>query len=329
VLVSDYAGGMTAHPSVRAALTSVAAAHPVVWDPHPRGEPPVPGCRIATPNEEEARALSELGGAPPTRLAAARARAGNLLETWQCHAVAVTLGDAGALLAYGSGPPLIVPAEPVDAGDACGAGDRFAATAAAALATGEVVSEAVQKAVAAASVFVAAGGAGMVCARPPGPAPAAPSSRSGIEQVRADGGTVVATGGCFDLLHAGHVSLLRAARALGDCLIVCLNSDDSVRRLKGVSRPLVPEADRVHVLEALECVDGVVVFDEDTPERVLEEIRPDIWVKGGDYALSDLPESEIVARWQGEAVVLPYLDGRSTTALIGAAAGRATTREDS
>jgi rfaE bifunctional protein nucleotidyltransferase chain/domain len=131
---------------------------------------------------------------------------------------------------------------------------------------------------------------------------------------------VVATGGCFDLLHAGHVATLRAARALGDCLIVCVNSDESVRRLKGSSRPLVPVEDRVHVLEALECVDAVVVFDEDTPSEVLQRLRPHLWAKGGDYAGADVPEAAVLRAWGGQAVVLPYLAGRSTTALVAGAA---------
>jgi rfaE bifunctional protein nucleotidyltransferase chain/domain len=134
---------------------------------------------------------------------------------------------------------------------------------------------------------------------------------------------VVATGGCFDLLHAGHVATLRAARQLGDCLVVCLNSDDSVRRLKGPTRPLVPAADRVRVLEALECVDAVVVFDEDTPAEVLTRIRPDIWAKGGDYAGADVPEAAVLETWGGQAVVLPYLQGRSTTRLVHDAAQQA------
>jgi D-beta-D-heptose 7-phosphate kinase / D-beta-D-heptose 1-phosphate adenosyltransferase len=155
------------------------------------------------------------------------------------------------------------------------------------------------------------------------PSGSSPTRQSPLERalsligaVRARGGTVVATGGCFDLLHAGHVATLRAARALGDCLVVCLNSDDSVRRLKGLERPLVPEADRVAVLEALGCVDAVVPFDERTPEAVLQRLRPDVFAKGGDYALADLPEAALLASWGGQAVVLPYLEGRSTTQLM-------------
>jgi rfaE bifunctional protein nucleotidyltransferase chain/domain len=136
------------------------------------------------------------------------------------------------------------------------------------------------------------------------------------DRVRAEGGTVVATGGCFDLLHAGHVATLEAARALGDCLVVCLNSDDSVRRLKGPSRPLVPQEDRARVLAALECVDEVVVFDEDTPVEAIRRVRPDVWAKGGDYAGADLPEAALLREWGGQAIVLPYLTGRSTTSLV-------------
>lgn len=320
VLVCDYAGGVVADDSVRASLAAVATRHPVVWDPHVRGSAPVPGVRLATPNAAEAAALSGIRTVADLSALARATRAGDaLLTRWRAHAVCVTLGARGALLTYGSGAPLVVPAFAVDGGDTCGAGDRFAAAAAAALAEGEVVSTAVERAVAAASVFVAAGGAGGFASTSRPPVRPASSGWDRVEQVRAAGGTVVATGGCFDLLHAGHVALLRAARGLGDALVVCLNSDDSVRRLKGPERPLVPAEDRARVLEALECVDAVRVFDEDTPVQVLRELRPHVWAKGGDYALADLPEAAALAEWGGQTVVLPYLDGRSTTALIGAA----------
>jgi rfaE bifunctional protein nucleotidyltransferase chain/domain len=206
--------------------------------------------------------------------------------------------------------------------DPCGAGDRFAVSAALALRAGAVTSEAVQEAVRSAAAFVAAGGAAGL--HRPGP-PAEPErGATVVEGVRAAGGTVVATGGCFDLLHAGHIATLRAARQLGDCLVVCLNSDRSVRRLKGPSRPLVPAPDRARVLAALEYVDQVVVFDEDTPVEALRRIRPDVWAKGGDYAGAQVPEAAVVEEWGGQAVVLPYLQGRSTTRLVeNAAAGTA------
>jgi rfaE bifunctional protein nucleotidyltransferase chain/domain len=142
-----------------------------------------------------------------------------------------------------------------------------------------------------------------------------------VARVRAQGGTVVASGGCFDLLHAGHVRTLEAARALGDCLVVCLNSDASVRRLKGDDRPLVGQDERAAVLAALRCVDAVAVFDEDDPRAVLRDLRPHLWVKGGDYVADELPEAATLAEWGGRAVVVPYVAGHSTTRLIDVARG--------
>jgi glycerol-3-phosphate cytidylyltransferase len=127
---------------------------------------------------------------------------------------------------------------------------------------------------------------------------------------------LVFTNGCFDLLHPGHVSYLRAARALGDALIIGLNSDISINKLKGPSRPVVPEFDRATVLEALESVDAVVVFDEDTPIRLLREVKPAVYVKGGDYRVEDLPEAEVAAEIGAEVKILPFETGYSTTALI-------------
>ena len=111
-----------------------------------------------------------------------------------------------------------------------------------------------------------------------------------------------------------------AARTLGDCLIVCLNSDDSVRRIKGAARPILPEDDRVDLLLALECVDAVLIFGEDTPDEALRRIRPDLWVKGGDYSAESLPETATVAEWGGRVLTVPYHPGRSTTHLAAALA---------
>jgi D-beta-D-heptose 7-phosphate kinase/D-beta-D-heptose 1-phosphate adenosyltransferase len=311
VLVADYGRGTTSAADVRAALSE--ARGPVVWDPHPRGADPVPSTRLVTPNGAEAARV--VPGVAGSGLAAVGARAEGLIRHWGVGAVAVTLGSRGALLSYGEGAPMVVPAVPVTGGDPCGAGDSFAAAVTVALAGGAVTGEAVTAAVAAAGAFVARGGAGAWDAVAPSSV-TAPGVEALLERVRSAGGTVVATGGCFDLLHAGHVATLRAARGLGDCLVVCINSDDSVRRLKGPSRPLVTAEDRARVLEALEFVDAVVVFEEDTPSAVLERLRPDVWAKGGDYAGADLPEAAVLQTWGGQAVVLPYLDGHSTTALV-------------
>lgn len=339
LLVSDYGQGITSDEQITAALGRRSRQVPLVWDPHPRGAAPVPGTRLATPNLSEALAAAGLGRpghGPMLRSAAAAARA--LLARWPVDGVAVTLGRHGTLLANGGQAPLIVPTRPATVTDACGAGDRFAAAAATALAGGALPSEAVLAATAAATDFVAHGGVGSLrfgqagngaaalapTASPPG-GDAEDGARSpwtrntdpvGLaRRVHEQNGTVVAAGGCFDLLHAGHVSLLQTARSLGDCLIVCLNSDESVRRLKGPGRPLNPAADRAAVLCALESVDAVLVFGEDTPGAALELLRPDLWVKGGDYAGQELPEAPLLRTWGGQAVTVPYLAGRSTTQL--------------
>jgi rfaE bifunctional protein nucleotidyltransferase chain/domain len=249
-------------------------------------------------------------------LAAVGSVADALAIGWQAGAVVVTLGARGALLSYGHGVPAVVPAGRVAHGDACGAGDRFASRAATLLAEGRVTLEAVSGATAAATAFVAAGGAAGFSAGAAAPASDLDGAAGVVSRVRSAGGTVVATGGCFDLLHAGHVASLTAARSLGDCLVVCLNSDASVRRLKGPMRPVVAQADRVRVLEALSCVDAVVVFDEDSPAGLLQLLKPDVWAKGGDYAGAVLPEASVLRGWGGQAVVLPYLEGRSTSSIV-------------
>ncbi|MFH8802039.1 D-glycero-beta-D-manno-heptose 1-phosphate adenylyltransferase [Streptomyces sp. NPDC017936] len=327
VLVADYGRG--AAEVLRGVLEPAAARVPVVWDPHPRGETPVPGVRLVTPSASEARTFA--GGEPPGDagpLQTAAHDADTLVRAWRAASVAVTLGGRGALLSHGD-TPLLVPSPVTAEGDACGAGDRFAAAAAGLLADGELTETAVRGAVHAATRYVAEGGVRALAADPAA-APAALPPADGdptrdalrtAARVRAAGGTVVAAGGCFDLLHAGHVALLQAARRTGDCLVVCVNSDASVRRRKGAGRPLVPVADRLRVLRALECVDAVAVFDEDTPERLLSVLRPHIWAKGGDYALERLPEAPLVESWGGQVVLFPYLDGRSTTGIAEKAAG--------
>ena len=331
ILVSDYGRGVTADPQLRSLLERQAGRVPLVWDPHPKGAPPVPRTRLVTPNLAEALSAASLASGADV-LPAAIAAARDLGRRWSADAVAVTLGERGAVLVQGGTGPLVVPAPPVAATDPCGAGDRFAATAATALRRGALASEAVTSAVASASAYLAAGGVSRYGRTDGGPAAitdraavldgaAADPGRAGEDaaglarRVRAAGGTVVATGGCFDLLHAGHVSLLQTARSLGDCLIVCLNSDDSVRRLKGDGRPLNHAADRAAVLAALGCVDAIAVFGEDTPCEVLDQLRPDVWVKGGDYDGRELPEAARLETWGGVAVTVPYLSGRSTTRL--------------
>jgi rfaE bifunctional protein nucleotidyltransferase chain/domain len=319
ILVSDYGRGVAALPQLRSELAPPKRGGALVWDPHPRGPEPVGGATLATPNRAEAMSFA-------ARLAPnARGDTGVgrlLAQRWRALHVCVTCSSDGALLCSADGVERI-PAPVVAHGDPCGAGDRFAVTATGALADGSAPEQAARVAVSGATEFVGAGGASAqnVATRLRSRALRVLASAAGgalelAEAVRADGGTVVATGGCFDLLHAGHIGTLQAARALGDCLIVCLNSDASVSRLKGPARPLVAESDRARVLGALACVDAVSIFEDDTPERVLEALRPDIWAKGGDYEVRELPERSLVESWGGQVVALPYLDGLSTSGLL-------------
>jgi rfaE bifunctional protein nucleotidyltransferase chain/domain/rfaE bifunctional protein kinase chain/domain len=321
LLVSDYGGGVAATESLRR-LVAGRGRVPAVWDPHGRGPAPVSGVQVATPNEQEATLFTpEISG---SGLGTTTARARALCARWQARAVVITVGARGVLLVNGDGPPLVVPTVASE-GDPCGAGDQFAVAVAVGLADGALVSEAVTGAVQAATSFVAAGGAAAYAASPISqPPPPALLAEDVAAATRARGGTVVATGGCFDLLHAGHVSLLQGGRALGDCLIVCLNSDASVQRLKGPGRPLVAQADRAAVLLGLDSVDAVAIFNDDRPDDVLQRLRPDVFVKGGDYAATDLPEAKTLAAWGGQAVVLPYLEGRSTSRLVQEVVARGT-----
>lgn len=322
VLVADYGRGVAAHPEIRSLLTELARSVPVVWDPHPRGPAPTPGAALVSPNIKEARQFAP-GYVEPDELAKV------LRDEWASDSVAVTTGPNGAVLANGKRLTVVpVPAGIRIAGhvgsDTCGAGDRFASAATAALFDGSTVADAVSHAVDAAARFVAAGGAATLSACDSTATAEQDTTEAGgsafevAARVRARGGRLVATGGCFDLLHPGHVSLLRQARAMGDALVVCLNSDASVRRLKGPRRPIVTARDRARLLIALSSVDAVVVFDESSPSALLERLRPDVWVKGGDYTGVDLPEAAVVRGYGGEIALIPTVRGYSTTQLVAA-----------
>jgi D-beta-D-heptose 7-phosphate kinase / D-beta-D-heptose 1-phosphate adenosyltransferase len=364
ILVSDYGNGTAANPVLRQALTERAHQVPLVWDPHSRGAVPVTGTRLATPNQAEAAAIGDAPellnvrrpmdpiaagtngnsahasspDAAPTLFGAAIEAAYRVCSKWPVAQLCITLGSRGALLLGDSGPFYVAPPR-VSVGDACGAGNFFAATLTAALRDGAVTTEAMTLAVAATAEFLAAGGVAALddAISPNGDAPGSPASNplpasiqptdgyALADTIRAQGGVVAATGGCFDLLHAGHVQCLRAARQAADCLIVCLNSDDSARALKGPGRPLNNAADRAAVLLSLDCVDAVVVFDEPDPTAVLRKLRPDVWIKGGDYDPASLPETPLVRSWGGHVLTVPYLSGRSTTRLVDAARDTART----
>jgi len=136
------------------------------------------------------------------------------------------------------------------------------------------------------------------------------------EILRKGGRKIVFTNGCFDILHAGHVTYLEAAKAQGDVLVLGLNTDESVRRLKGPARPINSELDRAKVVGALKAVDYVVLFGEQTAEAVIAEVKPDVYVKGGDYTLDTLPEAKIVQSYGGKVAFIDMVEGRSTTNII-------------
>ncbi len=133
---------------------------------------------------------------------------------------------------------------------------------------------------------------------------------------RANGETIVTTNGVFDVLHVGHVRYLQQARNLGDRLVIGINTDNCTARLKGPTRPFVPQDERAELLSALRCVDYVTLFDESTPEALLAAIRPDVHAKGGDYDVESLPETATVRAHGGRVVILPFVEGRSTTDLV-------------
>ena len=319
ILVSDYGRGMTELPALRDRLDTRASRIPVVWDPHPTGATPIPGCALVTPNSTEARGFSGSDDADE--------QGGRLCDLWQARWVAITRGDRGASLTDGESK-ITTPVPLLDRSarlrpDTCGAGDAFASAAAESLLAGADAPTAVREAVSRAAAYVQAGAAASFSTAARGaylPGSSTTSGRSDAfqlaDRIRRTGGRLVATGGCFDLLHRGHVSLLEQARALGDALIVCLNSDSSVRHAKGPDRPVVAQDDRARVLSALAAVDGVVIFDEQTPAQLLRELQPDIWVKGTDYASRPMPEADVVRQSGGQVVLVPVVPGYSTTRLV-------------
>jgi D-beta-D-heptose 7-phosphate kinase/D-beta-D-heptose 1-phosphate adenosyltransferase len=326
IIVADYGRGVAANPQLRELLERLADEVPIVWDPHPSGARPVPGVSVVTPNLSEAHQAAGTRTSGPVGSPAkdgAGVVAAMLLDEWRSRAVLVTTGERGAtLLLERDRTPHPILAPRVEAADPCGAGDRLAASVAVHLFEGRDLEDAAVLAVHEAADFLAAGGVASLPDRQGMDKlrrrPAEPLLL--VRRVRDNGGKVVATGGCFDLLHAGHVRSLVAARELGDCLVVCLNSDASVRRLKGEQRPIMIEQDRAELLLALECVDAVMIFDEDTPDAALERLRPDIWVKGGDYKGERLPETDLVESWGGRCVTVPYHPARSSTLLAEALA---------
>ncbi|MEU6203491.1 D-glycero-beta-D-manno-heptose 1-phosphate adenylyltransferase [Micromonospora musae] len=243
--------------------------------------------------------------------------------------VAVTLDTEGAVVGAADGERRRSHSTPVPASHAVGAGDAYLAAMTLALAAGAPLSTAAQLAQLTATITVSDTGT-CVCRREDllaaldqpvreaeHPVVVDGDELSAIVAAQRDAGrSVIFTNGCFDVLHRGHVRYLEQARALGDLLIVAVNADESVRRLKGPDRPVNPVEDRATLLAALSCVDHVVVFEEDSPAALIEVVRPDVYVKGGDYPPEMVPEAPLVRRLGGQVRTLGYVPDRSTSRII-------------
>jgi D-beta-D-heptose 7-phosphate kinase/D-beta-D-heptose 1-phosphate adenosyltransferase len=322
VVLSDYGKGtLTDVAGLIAAARE--AGKPVLVDPKAPDFSRYRGASVVTPNLAE----FELAVGPCADEQALRESGRSLLARYGIGALLVTRGEQGMTLLRRDEAALHLPAEAREVFDVTGAGDTVIAVLAAALAAGEDLPQATALANLAAGIVV--GKLGTASVSPPELQRAVqrgPGAGYGeltreqllvaVADARARGERIVMTNGCFDLLHAGHVACLREARRLGDRLIVAVNDDASVARLKGNGRPLNPLARRMAVLAGLESVDWVVPFSEDTPERLIGEIRPDLLVKGGDYRPEQIAGYDCVTRHGGEVMVLGYEDGCSTSAMI-------------
>lgn len=329
VILSDYAKGVLSPRVIRAVIDAARAnGKPVIVDPKGADFSIYRGATLITPNRKELAEATRRAVASEAEIVAA---AQELARIVQCDAVLVTRSEAGMTLYDKATGSLHVPAYPVKVRDVSGAGDTVAAVLAVMLATQADFESAVRAANAAAAVVVGKRGTSTVTAaelraRILPSASLAPEEKivfdwtvldERIAQWRRRDLRIGFTNGCFDLLHPGHVKLLTAARAACDRLVVGLNGDASVRRLKGEGRPVQDEQSRAEVLAALEAVDLVVIFEQDTPLDLLRRVRPTVLVKGADYTLDQVVGRELVEADGGEVVLVELVPGHSTTRLVG------------
>ena len=327
VVLSDYAKGALTPRVIRAVIDAAnKAGRPVVVDPKGRDYGIYRGATLITPNRQELADATHSPAQTDDQVAAAAAELGRMLGA---KAVLVTRSEAGMTL-VGEGAAIHVPAYPVRVRDVSGAGDTVVAVLAAMLAMQADFESAMRAANAAAAVVVGKRGTATLSvaelrSRILPAATLAPEEKivfdwalldEHIAEWRRQGLRVGFTNGCFDLLHPGHVKLLAGARAACDRLVVGLNGDASVTRLKGEGRPVQPVQSRAEVLAALEAVDLVVVFDEDTPEKLIARVKPTVLVKGSDYKHEDVVGHAIVEAAGGEVILIDIVPGHSTSAMV-------------
>jgi D-beta-D-heptose 7-phosphate kinase/D-beta-D-heptose 1-phosphate adenosyltransferase len=326
ILVSDYLKGVLTEAVLAAIVESGRRAGiPVVVDPKGTDYSRYKGVTVLTPNRKEAEAATGIAISDDDSLCNA---ARQLLDGASLHALLITRSEQGMSLFMGNGKTEHIPTVAREVFDVTGAGDTVLAVLGLALAGGLPFSESARLANVAAGIAVGKVGTSTV-------APAEIIAEVGrghldsdtkiknidvmrrvADEARNRGQRIVFTNGCFDLIHFGHVKYLQKARSLGDLLVLGLNSDDSVRRLKGDKRPLIEQDERAHLLAALDCVDYVIIFDEDTPLNLIELVRPHVLVKGGDYTREGVVGHEQVESWGGRVELVEFVDGRSTSGII-------------
>jgi len=323
--LSDYDKGSLHHAEkIIAAAKKCSKPVPVIVDPKGRDFKKYCGATLLTPNQSEFEAIAGVSHSTDEL----EKKGLQVCEQLQLDALLITRSEKGMLLLQKSADPHYLAARARDVFDVTGAGDTVIAVLAACLAAGQSFESAANLANLAAGLVVAKLGAQSVTPQELlSEMPSTIKSRTGVltkaallEQVKicsAKGQKIVFTNGCFDLLHAGHVCYLEEAANLGDRLIVAVNEDESVRKLKGEDRPVNTVEARMSVLAALRCVDWVVSFSEDTPADLIAEILPDVLVKGGDYTPTEIAGYQVVTENGGEVRVLTFHDGYSTTDIIG------------
>ena len=322
VVLSDYGKGTLADPQpiIQAALV---AGKPIIVDPKGSDFSKYRQATLITPNQSEFEAIAGKPDSEESFLELAK----KTRKSLSVDSLLVTRSEKGMALFSANQEPYLQPTQAREVYDVTGAGDTVVATLAGSMAAGATLREAVQIANLAAGVVVGKLGTATVTTQELSYAmlQQQPLEKGVltelqiiqlIRQAKASGEKIVMTNGCFDILHSGHVSYLKQAAKLGDRLIVAVNSDDSVKRLKGPSRPINPSEQRMTVLAELASVDWVVEFTEDTPQRLIEALAPDVLVKGGDYKVEEIAGSESVLANGGDVIILDFIDGVSTTKII-------------